>query len=120
MKPFDQFGQSARIAALTFLIGLTSVGQAQYTVESAQGATEIPMGRGLFYYLPQNGIELQITVEKTTYKKGIYGDYAASTTTSKRTKASIKSSRPNCAIPCSPTRNSNTASTPTVPTSSLP
>lgn len=77
MKPFDIFGRAVRITALTFLIGLTSAGHAQYTVESVQGATETPMGRGLFYYLPQNGIELQVTVEKTTYKKGIYGDYAA-------------------------------------------
>lgn len=77
MKPFDIFGRPARIAALTILIGLTSAGHAQYTVESVQGATETPMGRGLFYYLPQNGIEVEVTVEKTTYKKGIYGDYAA-------------------------------------------
>lgn len=63
-------------SALT-LLGVGATTMAQYTVEPAHGATEKPMGRGLFYYLPQNGIELQITVEKTTYKKGIYGDYAA-------------------------------------------
>ncbi len=64
-------------SALTLLLGATAPTMAQYTVESVHGATEKPMGRGLFYYLPQNGIELQITVEKTTYKKGIYGDHAA-------------------------------------------
>lgn len=77
MKPLNLLSRPARMAALTLLIGLTSAGHAQYAVESVQGATETPMGRGLFYYLPQNGIEVEVTVEKTTYKKGIYGDYAA-------------------------------------------
>lgn len=76
MKPFDKSCLLTGFLAL-ISIALPPDARAQYTVESVQGATETPMGRGLFYYLPQNGIELQLTVEKTTYKKGIYGDYAA-------------------------------------------
>lgn len=76
MKRFSKYGLLSGLLSLTALC-LSPDARAQYTVESVQGVTETPMGRGLFYYLPQNGIELRLTVEKTTYKKGIYGDYAA-------------------------------------------
>ncbi len=76
MKIFAKYGLLSGLFSLTALC-LSPAAHAQYTVESVQGVTETPMGRGLFYYLPQNGIELRLTVEKTTYKKGIYGDYAA-------------------------------------------
>lgn len=50
---------------------------AQYATEPVKMTSAKPMGRGIFYCLPLNGISVRVTIEKTSYIKGIYGDYAA-------------------------------------------
>ncbi|MEG1951634.1 MAG: DUF4831 family protein [Bacteroidales bacterium] len=50
---------------------------AQYNVVSIKALPEKPLPKGVFYTLPQNGIKIQITIQKTNFHKGVYGDYAS-------------------------------------------
>jgi hypothetical protein len=52
---------------------------AQYKVERIRSlkAEEKPFNKGLYYMLPANGFKIDITVQTTVYKKGIYSEYAA-------------------------------------------
>ncbi len=64
----------------TLLISIAGILNAQYKVERLRSlqAEEKPLNKGLYYQLPANGFKVDITVTTTTYKKGIYSEYAAS------------------------------------------
>ncbi|MDR1974723.1 MAG: DUF4831 family protein [Bacteroidales bacterium] len=65
-------------AILLLLVGVIN---AQYRVEKITNRQtqikEPPLNRGIYYTLPANGFEVSITVQTTTYKKGIYSQYAS-------------------------------------------
>ena len=49
----------------------------QYSVHKVNDGEVVPEGSaGLYYCLPQNTVEVEITVERTFLERGIYSDYA--------------------------------------------
>lgn len=67
------------IKFITVSIGMlciTGSALAQYVVSPCTEKTDKPVENGIYYSLPQNYFKIQVEVEETHLKRGIYSDYA--------------------------------------------
>ena len=62
--------------ALACLLASLNQVPAQHTVSPAGSGQDVKPVQRICYCLPQNGIRLKITLEKTVQKRGIYSNYA--------------------------------------------
>lgn len=58
------------------LLCITGSSLAQYIVSPCTEKTDKPVENGIYYSLPQNYFKIQVEVEETHLKRGIYSDYA--------------------------------------------